>query len=49
LGNRDAPGHGAIVRVVWPRGLMDLAVHAIDPDQENIGKGMTWRRPVESL
>ena len=49
LGNREPPARGAIVRVAWPRALMDGESQSIDEDEENTGEGMTWRRPVESL
>ncbi len=49
LGNRELPARGAIVRVVWPRALMDSETHTAGEDEENTGNGMTWRRPAESL
>ncbi len=49
LGNRELPGQGAIVRVAWPRALMDSETQAIGEDEENSGDGMTWLRPVKSL
>jgi two-component system sensor histidine kinase RegB len=49
LGNREPPAHGAIVKVVWPRALMDSQTQTTGEDEENTGDGMTWRRPVESL
>ena len=49
LGNREPPARGAVVRVAWPRALMDIESQTGDTGKENIGDGMTWRRPVESL
>jgi two-component system sensor histidine kinase RegB len=49
LGNREPSARGAIVKVVWPRTVMDIGSQAIGGDEENSGTGMTWRRPVESL
>ncbi len=49
LGNREPPVRGAIVKVVWPRALMDSETQTIAGNQENTGEGMTWRRPIESL
>jgi two-component system sensor histidine kinase RegB len=49
LGNREPPARGAIVKVVWPRALMDIGKRANDEDEEITGTGMTWRRSVESL
>jgi two-component system sensor histidine kinase RegB len=50
LANREPPARGAIVRVSWPRALMDIAAPAAAvAEQENINSGMAWRKPVESL
>ena len=49
LGNRQPPDRGAIVRVAWPRALMDSETHPLGNGNENTGDGVTWRRPVESL
>ena len=49
LGNREPPIRGAIVKVVWPRALMDSETQTIAAGEENTGDGMTWRGPVESL
>jgi two-component system sensor histidine kinase RegB len=50
LANREPPDRGAIVRISWPRALMDTgAPAAAIAEQENITKRMAWRGPVESL
>jgi two-component system sensor histidine kinase RegB len=49
LGNREPPNRGAIVKIAWPRAIMDSETQSIEEDEENPGKGMTWRGPVESL
>ena len=49
LGNRESPERGAVVRVVWPRALMDSETQTAGEGEESTEDGMTWRRPVESL
>ena len=49
LGNREPPMRGAIVKVVWPRRLMDSETQSIDEDEQIPGDGMTWRGPIKSL
>jgi two-component system sensor histidine kinase RegB len=46
LKNSEPPEKGAVVRVIWPRALMDVAV-AATPGA--ILKGPAWRVPAETL
>jgi two-component system sensor histidine kinase RegB len=48
LASREAPETGAIVRVEWPRAVMDIAAEA-RAEPETIGKGTAWRGAAESL
>ncbi len=48
LANRPAPEPGAIIRVAWPRTLMDTALESAR-GTETIAEGTTWRRKVEPL
>lgn len=45
LANRDQPQTGAMVRVAWPRALIDVA----GTEMETIGAGTAWREPAKSL
>lgn len=48
--NRSGPATGAVVRVVWPRGVMDTDSAAADnPEPEAAAAETTWREPVKSL
>jgi two-component system sensor histidine kinase RegB len=49
LGNREPPTRGAIVKVVWPRRLMDSEAQSIGEVEDNSGDGITWLKPVKSL
>jgi two-component system sensor histidine kinase RegB len=49
LANREPPEKGAIVRVSWPRALMDIAPPAASAGDEAEGIGAPWRRASESL
>jgi two-component system sensor histidine kinase RegB len=46
--NRDSPESGAVVRVVWPRAVMDFDTSGEAPP-ETIAAGTSWRAPVKSL
>ncbi len=48
LANRRAPASGAVVRVAWPRPLMDTAAGG-ETGTEATAEGTTWRRAAESL
>ncbi|MEO8668077.1 MAG: ActS/PrrB/RegB family redox-sensitive histidine kinase [Bauldia sp.] len=48
LASREAPQTGAIVRVEWPRAVMDIAAEA-GAEPETIGKRTAWRGTAESL
>jgi two-component system sensor histidine kinase RegB len=48
LANRQPPAQGAVIRVAWPRALMDVGP-ASGATSETIAEGTSWRRPVESL
>jgi two-component system sensor histidine kinase RegB len=47
--NRPAPEVGALIRITWPRALMDTAAEAAASEAETIAKRTTWLRPVETL
>ena len=47
--NREPPTRGAVVRVTWPRQLMDIAPSSPGAGAETIADGMTWRRAGETL
>jgi two-component system sensor histidine kinase RegB len=49
LANRPPPGQGAVIRIVWPRPLMDTGPATAGSGTETIVDSTTWRRPVESL
>jgi two-component system sensor histidine kinase RegB len=48
LANRTPPETGAVVRVTWPRSLMDIAAPAA-AGEETIGDRTAWRGALESL
>jgi two-component system sensor histidine kinase RegB len=48
LANRELPGTGAVVRVVWPRTLMDMGL-AAPPQAETMSDGAAWRGASETL
>ena len=48
LANRELPGTGAVVRVVWPRTLMDMGL-AAPPQAETMSDGAAWRGAGETL
>ena len=47
--NRPAPEIGALVKVSWPKALMDTAAEAAASEAETIVERTTWRKPVETL
>jgi two-component system sensor histidine kinase RegB len=47
--NRESPESGAVVRVAWPRAVMDLGAAGAEPAPETIASGTSWRAPVKSL
>ena len=49
LANRPPPQKGAVVRVVWPRPLMDMTQEVAASGPETMGGATTWRTPVKSL
>jgi len=49
LANRPPPEKGAVIRVAWPRALMDTAVDAAGADAETMAEGTAWRKATESL
>jgi two-component system sensor histidine kinase RegB len=49
LANRPAPEQGAVIRVAWPRALMDTAVEEAATATETIAEGTAWRRSAETL
>ncbi|HEY5082333.1 MAG TPA: ActS/PrrB/RegB family redox-sensitive histidine kinase [Bauldia sp.] len=49
LANRPVPERGAVVRVAWPRSLMDTALEEGRGAAETIEEVTTWLRPVETL
>jgi len=49
LTNQRAPEMGALIRITWPRAVMDTAVEARASEAETIVERTTWRRPVETL
>lgn len=49
LANRSPPEKGAVIRVVWPRSLMDTAIDTGNSDAETMGEGTPWRKATESL
>ena len=49
LGNRRLPAHGAEVRVVWPRALMELSAARAPAGAGTEGGRTGWRRAIESL
>ena len=49
LANRKAPAHGAVVRVAWPRSLMDLAVAGSAAEAGAKADRTGWRRALKSL
>ena len=53
LANREPPERGAVVRVAWPRALMDMEMESgLGADgsiAETIGGGVPWRRAGETL
>jgi two-component system sensor histidine kinase RegB len=49
LANRPPPGQGAVIRISWPRPLMDAGPAVAGSGTETIVDSTAWRRPVESL
>jgi two-component system sensor histidine kinase RegB len=49
LTNRPAPELGALIRITWPRALMDTSAEAAASEAETIAERTTWRKPVETL
>jgi two-component system, sensor histidine kinase RegB len=49
LANRTAPNRGAVIRIAWPRALMDTGLEQSGSGTETIGEGTAWRRAAESL
>jgi two-component system sensor histidine kinase RegB len=49
LANREPPEKGAIVRVVWPRALMDTGGTRAVSEAETVSEAAAWRRPAETL
>jgi two-component system sensor histidine kinase RegB len=47
--NREPPEKGAVIRVAWPRPLMDMARTGRDSGPEIIDDGMAWRKADETL
>jgi len=48
--NRSGPATGAVVRVVWPRAVMDIDAAAADnAEPRAAAPETTWREPVKSL
>jgi two-component system sensor histidine kinase RegB len=48
--NRSVPATGAVVRVVWPRAVMDVdTASAASPVPQAAALETTWREPVKSL
>jgi two-component system, sensor histidine kinase RegB len=49
LANRPPPEKGAVIRVAWPRALMDTAIDTAGADAETMAEGTAWRKATESL
>ena len=49
LANRPAPEKGAIVRISWPRGRMDMDREGDHSTLDTMVDGPTWRTAVRSL
>ena len=49
LKNRPAPGSGAVVRIAWPRKLMDTGGEALPSRPETKTEGTAWRREAGSV
>ncbi|MEJ0011531.1 MAG: ActS/PrrB/RegB family redox-sensitive histidine kinase [Bauldia sp.] len=49
LANRVAPAKGAVIRIAWPRALMDAGPATAGSASETIDDRTPWRRPVETL
>jgi two-component system sensor histidine kinase RegB len=49
LTNRSPPESGAIVRIEWPRPLMDMTAGEAAAGPETIAAGTAWREKAESL
>jgi two-component system sensor histidine kinase RegB len=49
LANRPLPDKGAVIRIVWPRALMDAGPATAGSASETIDDRTPWRRPVETL
>lgn len=48
--NRREPATGAVVRVVWPRGVMDSDAAAAEKSDRSAGAAeTTWRQPAKTL
>jgi two-component system sensor histidine kinase RegB len=47
--NREPPEKGAVIRVAWPRPLMDMARTGRDAGPETKDEGMAWRKADETL
>jgi two-component system sensor histidine kinase RegB len=47
--NRESPESGAVVRVVWPRAVMDASAANVETPPETIATGTSWRASAKSL
>jgi two-component system sensor histidine kinase RegB len=49
LANRAAPEKGALIKVTWPRALMDTTVEVVASEAETAIERTAWRTPVKTL